>query len=104
MDNILGALQVWYAAQCDDEWEHHHGIKIESCDNPGWWVKIDLKGTELEGRAFPPIAQNVDAGGFPQSDRWLWCRVEAGVWNGAGDETKLTIILQTFLAWAGLPA
>jgi hypothetical protein len=33
-------LQDWYAAHCNGEWEHQHGVVIESLDNPGWWVKI----------------------------------------------------------------
>jgi hypothetical protein len=53
--DILSDLSRWYAHHCDGEWEHHHDIAIETTDNPGWWVKIDLAGTELEGRAFPAI-------------------------------------------------
>lgn len=34
-------------------------------------------------------------------DCWLHCYVEVGVWNGAGDGTKLRLILEQFLAWAG---
>jgi hypothetical protein len=97
---LLQALQDWYTAQCVDEWEHRHGIQIESCDNPGWWVKIDLKGTNLASREFQPIAECVDANGCQQGDRWLRCCVDGEVWNGAGDETKLPQIIQTFLTWA----
>ena len=102
MDGILQALQKWYADQCDGEWEHRYGIEISTLDNPGWLVKIDLVGTELEARSFEPIADNVDASGFQHSDRWLHCSVTDGVWQGAGDESKLHMILQTFLAWAAI--
>jgi len=101
MDDLLRALEDLYARQCNGVWEHSHGVKIESCDNPGWWVKIDLVGTELQARLFDPIAEQVDASGFQQSDRWLHCTIEDGVWHGAGDETKLSVILKTFLDWAG---
>jgi hypothetical protein len=100
MNNLIEALQDWFARHCDGEWEHHHGVKIETCDNPGWWVKIDLVGTALLDRPFPPVAEGVDQGGFPESDRWLHCYVEEGVWHGAGDQTKLPYILRTFLDWA----
>ena len=100
MDDLLEALQEWFARHCDGEREHRHGIKIETCDNPGWWVKIDLVGTELLDRAFPPITEGVDPGGFPESDRWLHCYIEEGVWHGAGDERKLPVILGKFLGWA----
>lgn len=79
MDGLLQALQAWYATQCDGEWEHNHGIEIESCDHDGWWVRIGLVGTDLQGRAFEPIALNVDASRFQQGDRWLCCYVESGV-------------------------
>ena len=104
MDSTLDALQRWYAAHCDGEREHHHGISIQTCDNPGWWVKIDLEGTELRDCPFARVAVNVDADGFQQSDRWLCCHIENGIWNGAGDETKLATILQAFLDWAGVSA
>ncbi len=96
----LEALQVWYAEQCDGEWEHRYGIKIESCDNPGWWVKIDLVGTALRSKPFTQISENVDSNGFQEGSRWLHCYVTDNVWHGAGDETKLTKIIRTFLAWA----
>src|SRR5437868_6088370 len=97
MGDVLEALQRWYAGRCDGEWEHRYGINIQSCDNPGWWVKIELEGTGLKTRPFDRIAENVDAAGFQQSDRWLHCRVQDGVWDGSGDETKLGVILKTFL-------
>jgi hypothetical protein len=79
---------------------HSAGIGIQSCDNPGWWVKVNLLGTSLAGREFPEVADGIDAERFPLGSRWLCCRVEDGIWHGAGDETKLERILETFLAWA----
>ena len=54
-DDSLPRLIKWFTQHCDGEWENDHGISIESCDNPGWWVKIDLKGTDLESRVFEPV-------------------------------------------------
>src|SRR5437899_754667 len=96
----LVQLQAWYTRQCDGLWEHEQGIKIESCDNPGWWVHIHLKGTSLEGVPFERVAENVDAAGFQQGPRWLDCKLRDGVWDGAGDEGKLETILEKFLFWA----
>ena len=98
--DLLATLQAWYSAQCNGDWEHHYGIKIDTCDNPGWWVKIDLVGTSLQTKTFAAISHNVDANGFQNGPQWLNCRIEGNVWHGAGDETKLSVILQTFLAWA----
>ena len=82
------------------EREHQHGIKIESCDNPGWWVKIDLAGTKLETRDFTPVLENADAADFQLGPRWICCRVGDVIWHGAGDETRLPQILELFLNWA----
>ena len=101
MHDILEALERWYADRCNGVWEHDYGISIQSCDNPGWWEQIDLRGTGLESQTFERIADNMSPAGCPQGDRWLDCRIDGGIWNGAGDETKLRVILKTFLDWAG---
>lgn len=101
MSEVLQDLQDWYAAHCDGEWEHQHGISLETTDNPGWWVKIELAGTKLRNKPFPPLAERVNPSGYPLNRRWIRCYIdEEGVWNGAGDETKLSLILTTFLNWA----
>ena len=38
-------LDEWFGKQCDRDWEHLNGIKLETTDNPGWWLEIDLDGT-----------------------------------------------------------
>jgi hypothetical protein len=98
--SILARLQLWYTHQCNGVWEHSSGVVIESCDNPGWWVKVNLLGTPLQGRAFREIAEGVNAQRFALRPIWLSCRVEGDTWHGAGDETKLERILEIFLAWA----
>jgi hypothetical protein len=108
--DALLRLSRWFAAHCDGEWEHHQGISIESCDNPGWWVKINLKGTNVAGKPFEPVRQNIGDDGHvladPKADsyapmpQWLHCHIRDGVWHGAGDETRLAEILTIFLEWA----
>jgi hypothetical protein len=51
----LDDLHHWYLAQCDGDWEHSNGISIETLDNPGWSVKIDLSDTRLDGIPFTPF-------------------------------------------------
>lgn len=99
MESTLTRLMVWYAAQCNSEWENRYGISIQSCDNPGWWVKIDLAGTVLQGRPFTSIRRGDMASLDPQPP-WLHCYVEEQVFNGAGDPTTLEEILKVFLDWA----
>lgn len=96
----LTRLQQWYAKQCNGSWEHSLGVLIETCDNPGWWVKVNLKGTDLQDVGYLEIAENVNAAHFAQGPEWLNCRIEDGTWHGAGDQTKLERILELFLDWA----
>ncbi|HET6573389.1 MAG TPA: immunity 53 family protein [Fimbriiglobus sp.] len=98
--DVLPRLQQWYAAQCDGDWEHQYGVLIETLDNPGWRVKIDLAGTVLEDRPFTPVAVGVGASDHPDQPRWFHCTVLDGVWQGAGDETQLVRLLEVFLDWA----
>jgi hypothetical protein len=61
--STLAQLQTWYSHQCNGEWEHSSGVIIQSCDNPGWWVKINLIGTPLQTQPFTEIAEGVMPGG-----------------------------------------
>lgn len=63
-------------------------------------MKVNLLNTPLQNRAFEEIAEGVDAQRFAVSPLWLCCRIEGSAWHGAGDETKLERILETFLTWA----
>jgi hypothetical protein len=110
--NEVKRLQQWFKSQCDGDWEHRKAISIESCDNPGWWVKIDLQGTKLESKSFTPVERNVS---LEQMDRiakgieldicdrgndWMLCQVKNNLYDAAGDPEKLQRILEIFLDWA----
>jgi hypothetical protein len=43
-------LEDWYRSHCDGDREHGWGIELKTLDNPGWWLKVTLEGTELENR------------------------------------------------------
>jgi len=45
----VSTLEQGYTSQCNGEWEHSYGIHIETLDNPGWRIKIDLRGTRKQG-------------------------------------------------------
>ena len=51
----LERLQRWYTNQCNSEWEHGFGVKIETIDNPGWACIISLAGTALEDQEFATV-------------------------------------------------
>ena len=87
-------LQAWYRAQSNGHWERSHGITIESLNNPGWLVTIDLDGTALENRTMPAVARETS-----QRD-WMVCEVDRNQFRGQGDPEKLVSILEIFQAWA----
>jgi hypothetical protein len=96
--NPLPLLQAWYLKQCDGDWEHASGIRIETLDNPGWSVRITVTDTRLEGKPFARIEQDNS-----DSD-WMHCWLEELTWRGAGDPKKLNLILLQFLDWAAREA
>ena len=42
-DAALDWLMNWYSAQCDEDWEHQYGVKLETLDNPGWSLIIEYR-------------------------------------------------------------
>lgn len=98
--STISQLQAWYQSQCNEVWEHRYGIKIDTCDNPGWWVKIDLCDTLLAAKPYESVSLNVDSDGHQTAESWLDCKVTELVWEGAGDPTRLEEILRHFLDWA----
>jgi hypothetical protein len=97
--DILKEIQEWFQNQCDGEWEHARRITLESCDNPGWWLKIDLQGTNLENKKFKEIKTGDFSLNMPEPP-WIHLYVENGVFNGAGDAMQLENILRYFLDWS----
>ena len=99
-NDTLSRLQAWYQEHCNGEWENDRGVSIESTDNPGWWVKIDLSGTELESKSFTEVTRGKTDTHDPEPP-WMRCYIGADhVFHGAGDPTTLLEILNTFLDWA----
>ena len=93
MTNYVKWLEKWYKDNCYDEWEQSYGVKIDTLDNPGWMVTIDIIYTELEDKEFPMLKiDNSD-------DDWVQCKVEGGQFVGAGDKTKLSYIITQFKEW-----
>jgi hypothetical protein len=107
-DELLSWLQNWYAAQCDGDWEHQYGLTIETLDNPGWYVAINLAETPLEDTTFQPVDER-----YRSEDNWVDCRVVEGdaegisvrdsvrgpKFRGAGGPHNLSEILHIFREW-----
>ncbi|MCI0660616.1 MAG: immunity 53 family protein [Acidobacteria bacterium] len=96
--NSIEKIQSWYASQCDGDWEHQFGIAIETIDNPGWSVEIDLKGTGLEINSIDSYIFEEDKG---EKD-WIICEIRDNKFVGYGDENKLQLILESFIKLIGI--
>jgi hypothetical protein len=93
MDNLTW-LEHWYAKQCDGEWEHAHGIHIDTLDNPGWMVKINLNGTRYAALPNIQIKEKYDS-----DTEWMTCKIVEGVYEAAGGPLMLSPIIQMFRTW-----
>jgi hypothetical protein len=91
---ILNWLNEWYKSNCNGDWEHTFGIRIDTLDNPGWAIDIDLNETTMEDKAFVKIANYKDDNDF------IFCDVENNVFRASGDPDKLVSILKIFKDWA----
>ena len=91
--NILNKINEWFKSNCNGDWEHGYGIKIETMDNPGWKVEIYLYDTELEDKPFERIMI------YNNDEDWIDCKVEDYFFVGMGDADKLEMILEIFCDW-----
>ncbi len=87
----LKELERWYLSNCDGDWEHSFGIKIETIDNPGWRIDISLQGTPWEGIRFDRVVIERD------ENDWIHCKIENEVFLGACGPTNLDEVLELFL-------
>lgn len=87
---ILNWIEKWYISNCDGDWEHSYGVKINTIDNPGWEINIDLSETDFE-KVEMPYSLN------EKNDKdWYGISVKDGIYSAAGDPTKLRFLLEKF--------
>jgi Immunity protein 53 len=92
----LERISNWYLSQCNGDWEHSFGVEVQTLDNPGWFVKIDLAETELEEKLFSALVEGDSASG----PHWINCKVESKQFLGAGGAGDLERLLDVFLSWS----
>jgi hypothetical protein len=94
--NVVKRLEDWFCAQCDEDWEHSFGMSIETIDNPGWSVKIDLIDTPWADISIP----------FSRLERsdsdWIQIEVREGKFIGSGGVRNLNEILGKFHLIVGI--
>lgn len=83
-------LENWYSNQCNGNWEHDFGVKINTLDNPGWEITIDLTDTEI-------ILVDEEWKIYQKNDQdWYGYKICDNVFNAAGDPKKLNFIISLF--------
>ncbi len=92
--SLIRWLEEWYKSQCDGWWEHVYGVKIDTLDNPGWRVTIDIADTELENKKFDEYSLTNN-----EDEDWIFCRVIGRCFEGCGDPSKLEEIIRRFKEW-----
>ena len=83
-------LQGWYKDKTNSVWEHSYGIKIDTIDNPGWKLSVDLKGTLLEG----VILENTSI--ERSDDDWIHYKVIDNQFVGYGGPENLSELITIF--------
>ncbi|MCW1915703.1 immunity 53 family protein [Luteolibacter sp. GHJ8] len=86
-------LVGWYKSHCDRVREHEKGIRLETLDNPGWILKINLVGTNLEGCAMAEVAEGLDDGDHLP---WIHCYIRENEFVGACDPDQVARLFAVF--------
>ncbi len=82
-------LSNWYKLNCNGDWEHTYGIRIETLDNPGWLVEIDLVETSCEGMKISIKSEKSE-------DDWFDINADGEVFTAVGDPMKLQLLISHF--------
>ena len=102
-DDNLSWLSQWYLSQCDDDWEHSYGVKIDTLDNPGWSITIDLTDTSLAEKAFERVMCGEPSDGLAEWHRtgsWWVASVKAHTFEASCGPLDLSQAIGVFRQWA----
>ena len=91
--NEMHKLQKWFEGQCDGDWEHEFGIKIETIDNPGWKLVVPLERTILNAKNFETI--DIER----TESNWIYCEKKELKFYGYGGTNNLSEIISIFLGY-----
>ena len=91
--DALTWLQGWYTTQCDGEWEHEYGVSIETLDNPGWFLKVDLQATAMNDLTFSELEVH------RSNHDWLIARVVDKRFEVACGPLNLSEAIHHFRLW-----
>lgn len=90
--DVIKGVEEWFRAQCNGDWEHSYGFSIETTDNGGWYVEVDLTDTAWADRLLP-------FGREERSDSdWVQVEIRERKFIGSGGISNLGEILWYFLS------
>lgn len=91
----IEGLMRWYQSQCNGDWEHQHGVRMGTIDNPGWWLDVDLADTHHAGRTVRPnLIERSD-------DDWVFVEVKDDVFRARGGPGNLSEMIKEFALFVG---
>ncbi|MEP3654558.1 MAG: immunity 53 family protein [Litorimonas sp.] len=91
----LTQLQNWYLNECNGDWEHQYGVKIDTLDNPGWSIEIDIRDTYLAQREFEKVSIQNES-----ENDWVICWIKDEKFIGSCGPKNLGKMIGFFLNWA----
>lgn len=94
--NALSRLEDWYSGECNGDWEHSYGVTIETLDNPGWIVKVDLSETVWEGMEVPREVNQ------RSEHDWIQIEISKSQFIGCGGVRNLSEVIDAFLGLVGV--
>lgn len=97
----LDWLMNWYVRQCNNEWEHSYGVKIDTLDNPGWSIEIDLRGTSSEGVHYTSKQgePSNDLNEWHELGSWWVAESDGARFKAACGPTDLSDVIGLFRSW-----
>jgi hypothetical protein len=91
--NNLEWLEDFFQSLCNGDWEHGHGVRMETLDNPGWFIELDLSDTVFSDVLF-------DSKVLLRTDTdWIHCVKEEQMLRCAGGVRNLNEILGVIRDW-----
>ncbi len=86
-------LSDWYNNNCNGNWEHMYGVRIETLDNPGWELTIDLSDIIYHGNKDINLPWRFIE---KNENDWYGYKIEDEKFNAAGDPLKLDFLIGLF--------
>jgi hypothetical protein len=83
----------WYRSRCDGDWEHQHGVRIGTLDNPGWSLDVDLDETPQAGETLPQ--KMIER----SEDDWIFVEVKDGHFRARGGPGNLAEMIESVAAF-----